>query len=135
MYFAQSDDPEMETAKREGRKTVGQFLTALSSGDTTANNFGVKAAFLVDDGTAEHIWLTNIRAEGDSIFGAINNEPDMTTAVKSGQRVAVHKDSITDWNYAQNGKLVGGYSIRLMRSRMTKEEQAQLDEQLGLVIE
>jgi uncharacterized protein YegJ (DUF2314 family) len=135
MYFAKSDDPEMAEAMHKSRKTVNQFLTALSSGDTTAYNFGVKAAFPIPDGTNEHIWLTNVEASGDSIFGVIDNEPDFTTAVKFGQRVAIQKDSITDWNYTKAGKLIGGYSIRLMRNRMTKEEQAQFDEQLGLIIE
>ena len=135
MYFAKSNDPEMAAAMHESRKTVNQFLAALSSGDTTTYNFGVKAAFPIPDGTNEHIWLTDVKVSGDSIFGVIDNEPDFTTAVKFGQQVAVHKDSITDWNYTRNGKLVGGYSIRLVRSRMTKEEQIQFDEQLSLIIE
>ncbi|RIY11353.1 DUF2314 domain-containing protein [Hymenobacter rubripertinctus] len=135
MYFAKSDDPEMAEAMHKSRKTVNQFLAALSSGDTIAYNFGVKAAFPIPDGTNEHIWLTDVKASGDSIFGIIDNEPDFTTAVKFGQQVAVHKDSITDWNYTRKGKMVGGYSIRLMRSRMTKEERVQFDQQLKLVIE
>ncbi|WP_170172676.1 YegJ family protein [Hymenobacter rigui] len=135
MYFAKTDDPEMAEAIRQSRETVNQFLTALASGDTTAYNFGVKAAFPIPDGTNEHIWLTDIRANGDSIIGVIDNQPDVITAVKFGQQVAIHKDSITDWNYTKNGKLIGGYSIRLMRRRMSKEEQAEFDKQMSFTIE
>ncbi|RSK32395.1 YegJ family protein [Hymenobacter metallilatus] len=135
MYFAPSDDAEMTVALYDSRKTVDQFIVALTSGDTAAYNFGIKAAFPTSDGTNEHIWLTDIQVKGDSLLGTIDNEPEFTTVVKFGQQVAVHKDSITDWNYTRNGKLVGGYSIRVVRSRLNPEEQKQFDQQLKMVIE
>ncbi|MDF7809806.1 DUF2314 domain-containing protein [Hymenobacter sp. YC55] len=131
MFFVVPDDPEMTIAMRNSRKTVGQFLTALTSGDTTAYNFGIKAGFPTDEGFKEHIWLSELSVNGDTIYGVVDNKPDYTKAVVLGQKVAIHKDSITDWNYTQNGKLIGGYSIRVIRSRMSSKEQAAFDQTTG----
>ncbi|MCB2379325.1 DUF2314 domain-containing protein [Hymenobacter sp. BT635] len=126
IYNANADDSLMVAAQQKSRKTVGEFVTALTSGDTTMYNFGVKAAFPAD-GFQEHIWLSNLTVKGDSIYGAIDNEPEYTKTVSIGQRVAVHKDSITDWNYTKNNRLVGGYSIRVIRNRMSQKERAEFD--------
>ncbi|MCB2409864.1 DUF2314 domain-containing protein [Hymenobacter lucidus] len=127
IYNAEADDLMMAAAQQESRKTIGEFITALKSGDTTAYNFGVKAAFPAD-GFQEHIWLGNLTVKGDSIYGVIDNEPEYTKAVIMGQRVAIHKDSITDWNYTKNSRLVGGYSIRVIRNRMSPKERAEFDQ-------
>ena len=43
------------------------------------------------------------------------------------QKVDFHPSQITDWMYIDKGRLVGGYTTRLIRARMTPAERAALD--------
>ena len=43
------------------------------------------------------------------------------------QWVSFDPDDITDWMYIEDGRLIGGYTTRLLRERMSPEERKQLD--------
>jgi uncharacterized protein YegJ (DUF2314 family) len=47
----------------------------------------------------------------------------------------VSKSEISDWFYIDNGKLVGGYTIRVLYSRMSPEEKKDFNEHAGMKIE
>ena len=50
-----------------------------------------------------------------SFQGTVNNEPEKVKTVKMGQKVTVAA-KISDWMYVENRKLVGGYTMRVLRS-------------------
>jgi uncharacterized protein YegJ (DUF2314 family) len=83
----------------------------------------------------EHIWLNKIKIEQDKILGVVNNEPEMTQEVALGDTVEIDRNTISDWNYMKGNKLYGGYSVRLLRNRMTPEQRDQFDQSTGLIIE
>ena len=37
---------------------------------------------------------------------------------------------LTDWMYFEDGKVVGGYTIRVLRTRMNAEDGAEFDRQM-----
>ena len=130
IYNTPKVDPEMLAAQQQSRATINDFITALNSGDTANYNFAVKYGF-VEGTEREFMWIGQLSAQGDSLHGVLDNEPDYIHNVQGGQRVVIHKDSIADWNYTRKGRLIGGYSIRLIRSRMTPAEQAEFDESVS----
>ncbi|OON66848.1 YegJ family protein [Hymenobacter sp. CRA2] len=130
IYNASKEDPAMLAAQQKGRATVGEFIQALTSADTTNYNFAVKYGFVEGD-EREYMWIGDLTVRGDSLYGIIDNDPEYIHNVASGQPVAIHKDSIADWNYTHNGKLMGGYSIRVIRDRMTPAERAEFDKSVS----
>ncbi|UYZ57689.1 YegJ family protein [Hymenobacter latericus] len=126
MYNAERNDLAMLEAQRKSRATLAEFITALNSQDSANYNFAVKYGF-VDGSEREYMWIGDLTVEGDSLYGKVDNEPEYIHSVVSGQRVSIHKDSIADWNYIRNNRLIGGYSIKVIRDRMTPAERVEFD--------
>jgi uncharacterized protein YegJ (DUF2314 family) len=117
-----ADDPQMNAAIDQARKSVQQFIMALQSSKILESNFSVKKRF--DQGEeVEHIWLTDITFDGQNFHGKVGNDPEEVKNIKLGDDAVVDKNEISDWMYIENGKLVGGYTIRVLYSRMTSDEK------------
>jgi len=81
------------------------------------------------------MWIAVTKIVDGNYQGYVNNDAEETREVKYGDSVVVLKDEITDWMYLDNNVLKGGYTIREIRNRLSKEEQLQLDKELGFKIE
>ena len=118
---------------RKARATLPQFLEAMQHHDSSSYNFAVKLPFA--DGTEkEYIWLGEPMFENGKWYGTVDNTPEYTHEVKQGEKVAFDTAKVADWNYTRNGELIGGYSVRLLRNRMTPEEQVEFDKSTGWII-
>jgi len=108
------DDSRMNAAIEQARATVDSFIAALTNKQPTQKAFSVKVA--IEDGDqTEHLWLVPVRYENGKFIGRVNNEPQKVTTVKFGDEVTVAKDEISDWIYADNRKMVGGYTTRVLQ--------------------
>jgi uncharacterized protein YegJ (DUF2314 family) len=121
------DDPAMNTAIKKARDTVGTFIAALNSPKPNQDSFTVKMAF-VDGKQTEHMWLSPVRYDGNRFHGIVNNDPELVSNVKIGQTASVDPAQISDWMFVENGKLVGGYTIRVLREKMSPRERAEFDQ-------
>ncbi len=126
-------DPEMLASMKQARATLPQFLAAVQHPDSASSNFAVKLPF-ADGEKKEYIWLSEPALENGRWYGTVDNTPEYTHEVKEGERVAFDTANVADWNYTRNGELVGGYSIRLLRSRMSAAERAEFDKSTGWII-
>jgi uncharacterized protein YegJ (DUF2314 family) len=125
----EADDPEMVEAMEAARRSLSEFRAELSKNDPAAY-LGLKARF--EDGElVEHIWLTNVRESEAGFVGEINNEPLNLTNLRLGQSVSVPTAEVSDWFVIRDGVLRGGFTIRVLRNRMSPEEQRALDESMG----
>ena len=52
-----------------------------------------------------------------------------------GQRLTCTPEEASDWMIIQDNRLVGGYTIRALRKRMTPEERARDDKTLSFEID
>jgi uncharacterized protein YegJ (DUF2314 family) len=125
------DDAEMNAATAKARETVDQFIAALANPPSDAEGFAVKAG-ITDGETVEHMWLTDPVYRDGAFTGTINNEPQRVTNVTFGQSYSVAREEISDWNYMRNGKLVGGYTVRVFVSRMPDDQREAMEAMLGL---
>jgi uncharacterized protein YegJ (DUF2314 family) len=132
--YVADDDPRMNAAIAKARSTIGDFTAALTSPGSSQSEFAVKMAF--NDGAhIEHMWLSPVTVDGANFVGIVNNDPERVTNVKLGQRVTVATTEVSDWMYVDNGKLVGGETLRVLRDSLSPDERADFDKSVPFVVE
>ena len=128
------DDKQMDRAVEHAQRSLGFFMAALrakKSGDTA---FEVKKAF-VDSDKVEHLWIRGVTFDGKNFHGAVDNQPVEIANAHPGQRVTVAPQEVDDWMFLKNGKLMGGYTTRVLYARLSPEEKAAFDKQAEYKIE
>jgi uncharacterized protein YegJ (DUF2314 family) len=129
-----ADDPKMNAAIEKARYTVNTFIIALKSHRKNEGAFSVKMAF--SDGTnTEHIWLDEVRYDGTKFTGIVANDPELVKSVKIRQKASVASGEISDWMYVENGKLIGGYTLRVLRDGMSPAERAEFDKSVPFTVD
>ncbi len=128
------DDYEMRIAEAKAQRSIGRFIEALSSPAPTQTYFAVKT-LLRDGERAEHVWVSRLSYDGERFQGAVANVPFALTTVAHGDVITVSPGEITDWMVIDNRTLVGGYTIRLARDRMSPEQRADFDRRVGFAID
>lgn len=83
----------------------------------------------------EHIWAVNIEKIDDDYFGIIDNLPNSVIDIKLTDKVKIEKDKISDWMFSKKGKLLGGFTIRVIRNRMSQLEKEKFDKEFILSID
>ena len=126
LYTWHSDDADLKTAVAQSTNTLDSFITALKSNNPALANFAVKIRF-PGLGGAEDVWATNIKITPTGFAGVLNNAPRLTIKAKKGDPIKFNKQNISDWMYTENGKLRGGFTIKVTYSRMTLKEKAKFD--------
>ncbi|OWP62163.1 hypothetical protein CDA63_15635 [Hymenobacter amundsenii] len=130
IYNVEAEDPEMQMAMKQGKATFPQFMAAIAQPDSTITNPAIKVPY-EQDGQTEFLWLTDPTIEHGTLYGIIGNKPEYTNQVKEGDKVVIDTTLMADWNYVQHNRLIGGYTVKLLRNRMSAEERADFDESTG----
>jgi uncharacterized protein YegJ (DUF2314 family) len=128
------DDPRMNAAMDKARSTVDSFIAALTSPKPGQSEFAVKMAFTDRDKT-EVMWIAPVSYDGKMFRGTVSNEPQSVFTVKMGQTVTVEPSGIADWMYSQDGKLVGAYTLRVLRETLSPGERAEFDREVRFIDE
>ncbi len=81
------------------------------------------------------MWLSDITFKGNRFHGYIDNIPRKIKGVKMGDKVSVNPNEISDWAFVENGRLVGGYTIRVLYSELSPEGRAALEKEARFRIE
>ena len=134
IYSTSGDDQEMNEAIRTARRTLEQFTAALESNRYDTSKFALKVRFKTATG-AEHIWASSITYKDGSYSGLVDNLPNLATQVRLGEKYRIRTEDISDWMYVDNGILRGGYTIKLLRSRMSQEDKVKFDAEFPAKIE
>ena len=132
IYSVESEDPEMNAAILEANETLDDFNKGLSN--FNADSHALKVKFSNSDGV-EHMWIGEIKYKDGNYSGILNNDPEYIKEYKAGDKIYIDTSKISDWMYLINGKLYGGYTIRVLRDRMSEEEKKQFDEESGMLID
>jgi len=135
IFSVTAEDSLMNEAINKAKNTIQEFDKALKSHNPAYSDFAVKKRYKTSDGGGEHMWIAGISIVNGNYKGFVNNDAEMTKEVKYGDTVIVRKDEITDWMYIDNNVLRGGYTIRVIRNQMTKEEQIEREKESGFKIE
>lgn len=122
------DDPVMNAAIQKAKNTVrAQFIPALQKPKPGQTGFAIK--YPVKDGKQfEHFWISGVSYDGNRFTGQLDNDPQLVKNVKLGQRMVVRPEEISDWMYADQGRLMGGYTIRVIRDQLKGKERQEFDQ-------
>lgn len=132
VYNVEDNDAKMNQAMVNAKNSIDEFKNALASDNPSFEYFTIKQKFNADGGD-EHIWVGDIQLIDNDFMGIIANEPIYTNKVQLGDTITVNPANISDWMYYDDGKVVGGYTIRVIRDALSPEEQAQFDAENGLI--
>ena len=127
-----AEQARLDSVTQLGHETFGDFRTAFTEQKAGTENFFVKQKFGTNTEQEEHLWISDIEARGDSLFGVVNSQPRATREVKLNDTILIDPARITDWMYYDNGKLMGGYSVKYERSKLSAEEKAEFDKQYNV---
>jgi uncharacterized protein YegJ (DUF2314 family) len=134
VYGVQDSDVEMNEAIEKANQTLDNFKRALKSNNKDFKYFALKVRFITPQG-GEHIWLSSISLKNKKYIGVVDNLPESTTEVKIGDTIQIKTDDISDWMYVDGNKLHGGYTLRVLRNRMTDAERKKFDKNNNITIE
>ncbi len=121
-----AEDMEMNAAISKAQSTLTNFIAALASPQPNQKYFLVKGKF-PSGNTIEHIWVADVTFDGKVFRGVIANDPEILSGLSFKQHVEVQPIQVSDWMFIQDGKLVGGYTSRVLRDRMTEQERRDQD--------
>lgn len=122
----QNEDAEMGAAIVKAQSTLDQFITALAAPRPNQTFFLIKAKFTAGD-AVEHIWVADLVFDGRIFRGVLANDPESIPGLSYKQPVEIQRTDVSDWMYVEDGLLVGGYTSRVLRSRMTPDEKREQD--------
>lgn len=145
LYKNQGEDPEMEEASAKARKTFGFFWRELSwERRRIIPGLGIAALKVAfsdppemrsndpDALETEHMWLGDIDFDGKEVSGTLMNEPHSLRSVSEGDTVKFGPKRINDWMYAIEDRVYGGFTVNLIRGRMSASERKQHDNAWGM---
>ncbi len=127
----QNQDEKMNWAMEKSRWTLHYFEECLKSPRSNQQYFSIKVK-IEDEGGVEHIWLNtpSFDAEGN-LFGVVGNKPIDVTSVSFNQKIGIDRKLISDWMIIEEGRLIGGYTIRAMRENLSGQALSNFDKGLG----
>jgi len=119
-------DKEIEKIADNARRSLPIFFRNLNRLEKGANNFYVKYSLISDDGSVEpkvreQVWLGSIRFKNDAYYGTPANTP--ISHGRKMKRVNIDTDKITDWMYIQDGKIIGGRSIKYLLEKIPEDQR------------
>jgi uncharacterized protein YegJ (DUF2314 family) len=129
-------DQEMISAIQKAHDTLGIFTASLATPAEDQLYFSVRVRFSVDEqGGYEDLWLENLTYDGQSFTGTLGNDPAYLEGLELGDQVTAPAENVIDWMIVEEGRIVGGFVIRVLRERMTLSERLKLSRDLSLPIE
>jgi uncharacterized protein YegJ (DUF2314 family) len=115
-------DIEMESAFMDARNSLGQFIERIQPPDPTRTFAAVKTRFSPPDGLPQEIWVDQVTYLDGSFRGNMGDDiPSLRLYL--GDEIVVKAEDVLDWMIIEDGKLIGGYTIRLAYFRMSPEEK------------
>lgn len=129
---------ELDSITMQARRSFDDFKLALEMRDSTMSNFIVKQEYIVKDGDhdrQEHLWIRDVYMDGDQLKGIVDNQPVLTKDVKLNDTITIDDKKISDWLFYKLepkdtvAKVIGGYSIKYTRNKMSDAEKKEFDKQ------
>jgi len=118
-------DGDMNAAIVRAQASLDQFFENFSNPKATQQSFLLKVRFEIK-GEVEHIWLADLNITTLEMSGTVANEPQIR-ALTFMQQVKFVRAQITDWMYLDDGFLVGGFTTKAIRSRLSANQRAKFD--------
>lgn len=127
-------DVELESAIEQARDTLDTFIQRIATPHADRTFVAVKVRFFPPDASPQDIWVDGVTYKGGVFRGDMGDDiPSLK--LEAGEKITVDETDIIDWMIVEEGKLVGGYTIRLAVQRMSPAERDRFLETLDYSIE
>lgn len=127
-------DAELDAAIAQAHDSLDTFIETIAAPHADRTFVAVKVRFFPPDELPQDIWVDEV-TYSDGIFRGNMGDDIPSLKLKMGEKIAVNEKDIVDWMIVQDGKLIGGYTIRLAVKRMSPQERERFFETLDYVIE
>jgi len=129
-----NEDAEREAAFRQARETLDSFIQKIEISRPDRTLIAVKVRFVLPDGSTQDLWVDRIGYQNGAFHGTMGDDiPTLKFSVDD--KITIKREDIVDWMIVEDGKLIGGYTIRLAFQRMTSEEKQRFLETVNYSIE
>ena len=127
-------DTELEAAIEQARETLDTFVERLATPHADRTFVAIKVRFFPPDESPQDIWVDDVTYTDGVLRGHMGDDiPSLK--LEAGEKITVAEKDIIDWMIVEEGKLIGGYTIRLAVQRMSTEERERFFETLDYSIE
>ena len=125
------DDPGYLRARQDAQCSLNDFVRRLADPPRTQSELAFKAA--IDDSLeVEHVWFQALSAIGDSaVRGEVESAAVLVRGVERGDTLVVPLREIEDWMAVDRDTVVAGFSMRLYRDRLNRDQRARYDSATG----
>jgi uncharacterized protein YegJ (DUF2314 family) len=132
---APTEAERMQWATEKARLTLRYFKKSLQAPRADQSNFQVKAT-IIDGTQEEQLWLTDVSCdESDIFYGSVSVAPSIIHNVSVGKMIGIHIDHVSDWMVIEEGRLIGGYTLRALRDGMDEKKRHAFDLHLGYIVD
>jgi uncharacterized protein YegJ (DUF2314 family) len=129
-----STDAELDSAVRQARDSLDTFVEKLTSPHVDRTIVALKVRFQPPDELPQDIWVDGVTYTNGLFRGEVGDDiPKLK--LEFGEKITVDEEDIVDWMIVEDGKLIGGYTIRLAVQRMSPDERERFLETLDYSIE
>jgi uncharacterized protein YegJ (DUF2314 family) len=127
-------DTELDAAVEQARDSLDDFIAKITTPHPNRTFVAVKVRFTPPDESGQDIWVDEVTYTDGILRGSIGDDiPGLKLEV--GEKIKIDEENIVDWMIVEDGKLIGGYTIRLAVKRMPSEERERFLETLDYTIE
>ena len=117
-----ASDAEMNAAIARAHATTDELLARLRHPSPAQTYLGVKVQF-ANERAGEHIWLYEVRLDGDHIVGRLLDDAEHFPQYHRGDVIRVLPSEISDWMTVENGRACGGFSMRVLVRRLSADQR------------
>lgn len=129
-----SGDTGLDSAIAQARGSLDEFVTRIATPHANRTFVAVKVRFVPLGELPQDIWVDKVTHTNDIFRGTMGDDiPSLR--LEAGEKVTISEEDIVDWMIIEDGKLAGGYIIRLAVQRMSPEEREKFLETLDYTIE
>lgn len=123
----ETSDAEMDAARAQAQRTIGEWLAVLN--DPPEGTGIIEFKYPLEGW--EHIWVENVRRDGNVLIGTLANNPH-SEGYRRGDEVRVPISEVSDWGYFDANEFMHGhYTTRTMLDRMDPAQAAEIREWFG----
>jgi uncharacterized protein YegJ (DUF2314 family) len=117
-----NSDIEMEAAFQQARDTLDSFIQKIATSHPDRTLVAVKVRFVLPDSSSQDMWVDQISYQDGSFRGTMGDDiPSLKLSIDD--KITIASKDIVDWMIVEDGKLIGGYTIRLAFQRMSPEQK------------
>ena len=119
---AVSKNQGINAAMQQARDNLQEFIKVLLAPEEDEHDFAVKKLFR-RDGEEDLLWVVDLDFDGTVFNGVLRNGSKKFPDLAKGTEVAVDVRELPDWMYVAGDLLIGGYTIRLIYSRLPEDRK------------